>query len=56
MSLVIMKVVIDRKTGERISEEIVDHNPDITEEEFYGPLAEIFYNDFKKKCFNGEIF
>lgn len=48
MALAIKRVTIDRETGEVIKREIIDKNPNITEEEFYIPLARMVYDRIMK--------
>lgn len=46
MPLAIIQTTFDRKTGQKIGEKIIDHNPNINKDEIYQPLIEILYRDF----------
>ena len=41
-----VRITIDRKTGKKINERIIGPAKDITKEELYRPLVEIYYKRF----------
>ncbi|MFW6027032.1 MAG: hypothetical protein ACOCRX_11915 [Candidatus Woesearchaeota archaeon] len=45
----LMSVTIDRNTGEKLSEEIIEYNVDLNEDEIYNTLVEIFYRHMYRK-------
>lgn len=53
MQAAIIEVTLDRKTGKRIKEELIEL-VEVDEDEYYEPLVRMYANDFLKKWKAGE--
>lgn len=53
MKAAIIKTTLDRKTGKRIKEELIELI-EVDEDEYYEPLVKMYANDFLRKWKAGE--